>query len=700
MAKYTFSVTDGSGDDTHLPDWSALYLFHITTLRDRGWLDLIARVLKVSRQGGYVGLDIFAFLLAMFCWARPDRRTRAIHAFSDACSFCRNRLAAVAGRRKWPTQSAVSRFLSAVPAGAMLLEAGAQMLRLGVGPLVGHPDAQSRDTLGQSWHVFDFDPTVLAMRQRALPEGDDLPEAKRRVGDIAAAGYAGRKRGEVQLSVGALQHAGTGLWLQLMVQAGNASMSTMLGTMLGCIKPWLAEAGAGLERAVVRADGAAGKVPSLNAFVEHGVHYLTRLAWYNLLEREDVRAHLARARWVVVPDSGSGPRRHATELGIWPWRAPVPQDAPQGMDKTRLVVSRFAADTKHGAGHVQDGWQYELFATNLEPVAWPAPETVELYYGRCGQENRFGQVMAELGLDKLFSTELGGHWLVVLVGLFTWNLRTILGAERAAPLTVPEMVPEPRCEVVAQAEQALEPVEVCPPAERQSLPERKVSALSASLLARLAGLNWAAVEARQSGWKWLPHQGLSCPASRLVWPGRLRAKGGSPMLIFRTLKSDCASCPQKAQCFGDGPRQYWLREVAIGVAGLGITKADLARPVNKRRQAAVAVPMVVTATAWQAPTPVLAGPWVAQPPRLVPSVFRAGLLQAVVGATARVAVHGDEPPERIPNWRATTPARRQRRRLTWTERLARNALGSEALVATRITALDPWLRSLTCAQAC
>lgn len=692
MAKHTLSVTDGSGDNTRLPDWSALYLILITMLRERGWLGVIARGLKVRRQGGYVGLDIFAFLLAMFCWARPDRRTRSIHAFSDACSFCRNRLAAVAGRRKWPTQSAVSRFLSAVPAGAMLLEVGAQMLRQGVGSLVRHPDAQSRDTLGQSWHVFDFDPTILAMRQRALPEGEDLPEPKRRVADIAAAGYTGRKRGEVLLSVGALQHAGTGLWLQLMVQVGNASVSTMLGAMLGCIKPWLAEAGAGLERAVVRADGAAGNVPSLNAFVEHGVDYVTRLAWYSVLEREEVRAYLDRAPWVEVPDSGSGPRRHATEVGSWPWRAPMPQDAPQGMDKTRLVVTRFAADTKHGAGRVQDGWQYELFATSLSSAAWPARETVELYYGRCGQENRFAQVMAELGLDKLFSTELGGHWLVVLVGLFSWNQRTILGAERAAPLTVPEVVPEPRREVSAEPKEVAETVEVCLPTELQSPREPEASALSASMLARLAGRNWAAVEARHPGWKWLPDQGLSCPVGKLVWPGRLRAQtGGTPMLIFRTFRSDCATCPQETQCYGGGPRQSWPREVAIGVAGLDITQADLARPVSKVRLASIAVPIVVTAATWQTPTPLPAGPLKAQPPRLVPSVFRAGLLQAVVGATAHVTVHGDEPPERVPQWRATTPARRQRRRLTWTERLARNALGPEAQVSASISALDPWL---------
>jgi len=120
MAVHTLAVTDGRGDSTHLPDWATQFVILATALCDRGWLARIGDLLRVPRQGGYVGLDIFGNLLAMFCWPRTDRRTRALKAFDAACSFCRTRLAAVVGRCNWQGQSAMSRFLAAVPAGKML----------------------------------------------------------------------------------------------------------------------------------------------------------------------------------------------------------------------------------------------------------------------------------------------------------------------------------------------------------------------------------------------------------------------------------------------------------------------------------------------------------------------------------------------------------------------------------------------------
>jgi hypothetical protein len=45
--------------------------------------------------------------------------------------------------------------------------------------------------------VFDIDGTREAARQRALPQTEDLPAASRRLDDVCAPGYTGRKRGEV-----------------------------------------------------------------------------------------------------------------------------------------------------------------------------------------------------------------------------------------------------------------------------------------------------------------------------------------------------------------------------------------------------------------------------------------------------------------------------------------------------------------------
>jgi hypothetical protein len=96
-----------------------------------------------------------------------------------------------------------------------------------------------------------------------------------------------------------------------------------------------------------------------------------------------------------LPSSGSGPTRLAAELGdvlLQPSKNTTTNEGERfEAVRVRVVVSRFAAAQKSGAGVVIDGWQYELYATDLPTEAWPAAEIVELYYGRCGQENRFAQ---------------------------------------------------------------------------------------------------------------------------------------------------------------------------------------------------------------------------------------------------------------------------------------------------------------------
>ena len=53
------------------------------------------------------------------------------------------------------------------------------------------------DQVGSAWVVFDIDGTREAARQRALPQAEDLPLPFRRLDDVCASGYRGRKRGQV-----------------------------------------------------------------------------------------------------------------------------------------------------------------------------------------------------------------------------------------------------------------------------------------------------------------------------------------------------------------------------------------------------------------------------------------------------------------------------------------------------------------------
>ncbi len=103
-----------------------------------------------------------------------------------------------------PARSTLSRFVAA------LTEAPVEALRtLFLDDLLSRPlstdpiGANSKQTgglvdrAGNTWVVFDLDGTREAARQRALPQTEDLPAPFRRLDEVCAPGYRGRKRGQV-----------------------------------------------------------------------------------------------------------------------------------------------------------------------------------------------------------------------------------------------------------------------------------------------------------------------------------------------------------------------------------------------------------------------------------------------------------------------------------------------------------------------
>src|SRR5207244_3337462 len=101
-------------------------------------------------------------------------------------------------RVRLPARSTLSRFL------ADLTKAPVEALRtLFLDDLLSRPLTNERQTgnlvdrTGGEWIVFDLDGTREAARQRALPQAEDLPPPFRRLDDVCAPGYTGRKRGQV-----------------------------------------------------------------------------------------------------------------------------------------------------------------------------------------------------------------------------------------------------------------------------------------------------------------------------------------------------------------------------------------------------------------------------------------------------------------------------------------------------------------------
>jgi len=87
---------------------------------------------------------------------------------------------------------------------AALTEAPVEALRtLFLDDLLSRPFSNEKQTgglvdrTGGEWVVFDLDGTREAARQRALPQTEELPAPFRRLDEVCAPGYRGRKRGQV-----------------------------------------------------------------------------------------------------------------------------------------------------------------------------------------------------------------------------------------------------------------------------------------------------------------------------------------------------------------------------------------------------------------------------------------------------------------------------------------------------------------------
>ncbi len=299
--------------------------------------------------------------------------------------------------------------------------------------LLRHPAVQTLDANGQPGHVVDFDPTKTVLRQRGLPHDHDLPQPDRRSKDTAAPGHTGRKCGNMVFRKNIAQHAGAGTWMHLHLSKGNGNSTDDLRLALTTAGQTFQRIDHPRARTMFRFDGEFGYVPDFTACRENHQPFIGRLNRPKLFEDTAFLARIRAAIWYEVPDSRSGPRRAAAELGEWTIKPGKQTRRPDGRRyeplTTRIVASIFQpASGKAKRGRMLDGWQIELFAADLPVDAWPAPEAVAAYFGRCGtQENRFAQEDRELGLDRIFSYHLPGQELACLVGLMVWNLRLVMG---------------------------------------------------------------------------------------------------------------------------------------------------------------------------------------------------------------------------------------------------------------------------------
>jgi len=685
MTHYRRTVTSSEKNTERLPDWAAAGTALLLDLIRREQLAEVSERLKIRREGGYAGIDVFVFLVYYFA---SGLRTGLKPFWYRARDFS-TQLAAVAGRRQLPSSTAMSRALKAVESESLRAQTPWLLNQAtGIERVLAHPAAQSYDAQGHGWHVFDYDPTVTTLRQRALPKGEDLPEAHRRSITMAP-GYSGRKRGNVQLRRATLGHS-SGAWLFAQDNPGNGERRSELMGALGVVVDTCIQLKHPLKRTLVRADGEYGGVPQLSAFIEHGVHYLTRLSRPALLNDPELRRRLVEAQWELVPDSKSGPQRSAADIGMVTLKpsSKTQQDDGSAYDPvcTRVVVSRFPREKKAGRGKVISGWQYELFGTSLEPVSWPAAEVIASYYGRTGIENRFAQEDRELMLDRIFSYHLPGQELATVVGLMLWNSRIALGFDLAPP---PWEKPK-QCERIVQLDPRPVSPETCEVEantkgkgaadiiERKVLVTNPLHKAEAKLAGMLDKLNWEHMLAKREGWRWDAETGLLyCPDGRglvLTCVDVRHAPRHRARIIFRG-EDACQDCEQLGKCFTT-TKKLMKKHTSFTVdrAKVAAVKKQLVvvQDLRKERSKELAVKSnTSTKTALEALIPLDATSvdtlFTCLPSLFLPAAARHLFDTQIRDLTTYIRLTLPPAPIPHPALLARSEADRQHRRLTWTQ---------------------------------
>lgn len=689
MASHHVTVTDRS--PSNLPDCLAEFVVFAEHLRQSGFFDVIDDALPIDRGRGYLACDVIAFLVAFF-----SSGSQGLRPFYEKNRRHGSLLAALVDRRQWPSSAAISRACSAISLDQAqrfsnwILCHGADFSHL-----LEHSEVTLRDRLSRRWHVLDFDPSVEVFRQRALPLGNDLPEPKRRYSNLARPGYSGRKRGEVQLSRAILQHAGTGQYIFSSLSPGNGHSRQALCSALDTARIWARSNRQSEELILVRLDGGVGgHVPAITACLQAGVCYIARHGFYSLLDQPDVFRRLQSGAWHDVSDSGSGPQRQALELGQMVLRADNEtrheDGSPFSPVPTRMVVSRYRVSTdeqgeslKCGVGREIDGWVYEIFVTDMVDEALDAADVVMLYYGRSVIENRFAQEDRELKLGRVFHTDLAGQSVIQAVGLMVWNLRTALGAalvEASEYRSMPILTPRQNQNV--DLHQLPIPVE-----KNQRKPRARRSGVRArfqGVIGLVGALSKRLFLPHRPNWSWRHDQGLVCPNGEVLYPYVLEESACQSKLKvrFRAGLKVCRSCPIRSTCTTSRKMTFrketeWtLQRKDDPQAYQSLLDAhdkSQPKPVKLEPAPRPALPEKIHRLS--------KGPDSVRQPQVNPSYFRRSWLEAM--ADIRVSVdlwQPDDDAETAP-WLVLTPAQRQRRRLTWTQRKKRNQLPNKAQVS-------------------
>jgi hypothetical protein len=539
------------------PSWFGEAVLLAAHLRQHDRLTKIVERVRVARRrfGRYEGLD---FLVVLFGYAISGERT--LEAFYERLQPFAAPFMALFERDRLPARSTLSRFLAAVTAEAVEALRTLFLDDLLSRPLV--PDSTGSQTgglvdrAGNAWMVFDLDGTREAARQRALPQTEALPPPFRRLDEVCAPGYTGRKRGQVVRTRTVISQAHTYQWLGSFGNRGNGRYREELRKGLAAITRYLTAYHLTQARTLVRLDGQYGTGAVLADLA--GFAFVTRGKEYTALDHP-----LVQARLHLPPDQLQQHPESQTVRSLYD--CPEIPVGPEQVQCRVVVATHPAGNKKSPVGVTRAGVVYELFFTNLPQPAFTASDVVELYLHRGAFEPALADEDVEQDPDRWCSQSASGQECWQIVSQWVWNLRLEVGHQlQPTPLRTTEFAPA--CSATP-AEETLAPA----PAQGYEPPE--------------VALPWK--QGRFSGRDFAlqPDGTLRCPAGQTLWAHeRRREADGSLRVVYGASIHNCRPCPWREQCQWQGRATKKPRQVSVLLHPLVVGLAPLLWRDWSRRQ--------------------------------------------------------------------------------------------------------------------
>jgi hypothetical protein len=523
------------------PSWFGEVALIIPYLRKQGVLSAISAQVRLARRrfGHYEVIDFLAVLLG---YALSGERT--LEGFYEQLLPLAQPFMALFDRERLPSRSALSRFLA-----SLTWEATEALRTLFLADLLARPVDTERhtgqlvDRAGNAHVVFDIDGTRQAARQRALPQTEELPAPQRRLNQVCAPGYRGRKRGEVVRTRTVVSQAHSYHWLGSFGNRGNGRYREELRRALTAIRGYLEAHHLSPISALVRLDGQYGTgavIADLEDFP-----FIMRGKDYSVLDRPEVqsRLHLPADQQFSRPES---------ELVRTLYDCPDVAVGPDGQ-RCRVVVATHPANAhKSRVGLTRSGLIYELFFTHVPQDAFTASDVVALYLHRGAFEPILADEDQEQDPDRWCSHAPAGQEAWQIVSQWVWNLRLELGHMlESTPMRTTEFAPP-----ITEATREQAPV--------QGYDKPTVA------------LPWKAGRFSGQDFALQPDGTLVCPASKTLRPTEQRHEAdGSLRVLYSAKIRDCRGCPKRLQCQWHGQATTKPRRISVLLHPLRVGPAPL-----------------------------------------------------------------------------------------------------------------------------